>query len=174
MYEIEFQLQLLDEGPIPYAALERAIVWVLQRHGIHEGASMVVVLAGDELVRRLNRQFRQVDSATDVLSFPAGEPLVAGVESAYLGDLVISVPYTRRQAEREGHSAEDELVLAVVHGTLHLLGYDHDTPEKQQAMWRVQAEALAAMQVDIEVPEFEVSSESHDANLGEGLNDSGT
>lgn len=62
-----------------------------------------------------------------------------------LGDLIIAYPYAARQAARYGHSLAAELQLLVVHGCLHLLGYDHDTPERQAEMWRVQGEILASL-----------------------------
>jgi probable rRNA maturation factor len=102
-----------------------------------------------------------VDAPTDILSFPA-EPLpdlppeLADLndEPPYLGDLIIAYPYTRRQAEDSGHALEDELVLLVIHGTLHLLGYDHDTPDNEERMWSAQAELLAEAGVSIQVPRF--------------------
>ena len=66
----------------------------------------------------------------------------------------------KRQAEAEGHSWQDEMTLTVVHGTLHLLGYDHDTVENQARMWAVQAEALAALEVPIVVPLFSFDDDS--------------
>jgi probable rRNA maturation factor len=80
-----------------------------------------VVLAGDRLVRRLNRQYRGKDRSTDVLAFP-GE---GGEEG--LGDVVISVPMAERNARREGHTVLQELDILALHGLLHLLGYDHET-----------------------------------------------
>jgi probable rRNA maturation factor len=106
----------------------------------------------------MNHQFRNVDGPTDVLSFPA-DPVPVPDEEPYLGDLILALPYITRQAEVEGHSVSDEMVLAVVHGTLHLLGYDHDTAAHQTAMWAAQSKALQSMNVDIQVPEFEFPDE---------------
>jgi probable rRNA maturation factor len=115
---------------------------------------------GDDEIRHLNQQFRSVDAPTDVLSFPAEPEMIPEDEEIedeglYLGDLLLALPYIQRQAESEQHSVSDELVLAVIHGTLHLLGYDHDTAENQSKMWAVQSEALKTMNVDIIVPLFE-------------------
>ncbi|MCC6564927.1 MAG: rRNA maturation RNase YbeY, partial [Chloroflexi bacterium] len=95
------------------------------------------------------------DSVTDVLTFPA-YPLPDDIvqemdEPPYLGDLVIAYPYTCAQAERLGHSPADSLSLLVVHGTLHLLGHDHDTPERRAAMWDVQANALRALSISEDI-----------------------
>ena len=81
-----------------------------------------VLLAGDRTLRRLNRQYRGKDEATDVLSFPAAEEL-AGV---YGGDLAISLDTAKRQAEEQGHSLRDEVRVLLLHGLLHLAGLDHE------------------------------------------------
>ena len=85
---------------------------------------MAVTLVGDVRVRDLNRRYRQVDHATDVLSFPSGEARGAG---AFLGDVVIARGVARRQAARAGHAMGTELRVLALHGLLHLLGYDHET-----------------------------------------------
>ena len=82
-----------------------------------------VVLAGEHLLRRLNREFRGKDRATDVLSFPG-----AGGEEG-LGDVVISVPTAERNARRQGHTVPRELDILALHGFLHVLGYDHETDD---------------------------------------------
>lgn len=86
--------------------------------------SVSVLLAGDDEVRRLNREFRGKDKATDVLSFPAGES--AG-RTKIAGDLAISVETASREAETRGHTLETELRVLLLHGVLHLAGYDHET-----------------------------------------------
>lgn len=86
--------------------------------------SVSVLLAGDKEIRRLNREFRGKDKATDVLSFPAGE--VVG-RARIAGDLAISVETAAREAESRGHSLETELRVLLLHGVLHLAGYDHET-----------------------------------------------
>jgi probable rRNA maturation factor len=88
-------------------------------------------LAGDRLVRRLNHEWRGKDRPTDVLSFPAGDlpPLPPGAEESvpsYLGEIVISVPRCREQAAMQGVDPGVELARLVIHGVLHLLGYDHE------------------------------------------------
>ena len=91
-------------------------------------SSVTVCLAGDALVRRLNKAYRGKDKTTDVLSFPSGlERAPDG--SRHLGDVVISVPQARRQAAREGRALNRELRLLLIHGYLHLLGYDHEVDD---------------------------------------------
>jgi len=98
---------------------------------------LTVVITDDERVRELNRRYRGVDLPTDVLAF--GEAAEGFVEAPgaipYLGDVVISYPRVRTQAEEQDHSPDRELALLVIHGVLHLLGYDHTTPEGEAIMW---------------------------------------
>ena len=90
--------------------------------------SLTIVLAGDTTVRRLNRTFRGKDKTTDVLSFPSdGEELPDGTRP--LGEIVISVPQAARQARAAGHSVGRELRILLLHGYLHLLGYDHEVDD---------------------------------------------
>ena len=84
---------------------------------------ITLVLAGDGLLRRLNRDFRGKDRPTDVLSFPGG-----GGEAG-LGDVVISVPTAERNARGHGRTLRQELDVLALHGFLHVLGYDHETDD---------------------------------------------
>jgi probable rRNA maturation factor len=130
---------------------------------------MTLVITDDAHIRELNRVFRDVDSPTDVLSFPARENAVCcetpegtGAEQVddsqsawdfvtpddlppYLGDVIISYPTAVAQATEQGHAVEDELALLVVHGCLHLLGYDHATEEERQRMWTSQEQILHSL-----------------------------
>jgi probable rRNA maturation factor len=80
-----------------------------------------VLLTGDKGIRTLNRKYRRIDKATDVLSFPAPE-----TADNPAGDLVISLETALRQAEERGHSLEMEIKVLLLHGLLHLAGYDHE------------------------------------------------
>ncbi len=88
-----------------------------------------VLLAGDTTLRRLNREFRGKNKATDVLSFPA--PPEFGGDHA--GDLAISLETAQRQAEEHGHSLRDEVRVLLLHGLLHLAGFDHEVDEGEMA-----------------------------------------
>ena len=90
---------------------------------------MTVRVAGDRELRRLNRDFLGEDRATDVLSFPSGD-----AAPGYLGDLALSWPAVRRQAAEHGHSEEVEAALLLVHGLLHLLGWDHASALEEREM----------------------------------------
>jgi probable rRNA maturation factor len=128
--------------------LRQAVEAALNHEGHAEG-EVTVLLTDDAQVQDLNRQYAGIDSPTDVLSFSAqeGDPaFVAAPEVvAYLGDIAIAVPFAARQAAAVGHSQAAELRLLAVHGTLHLLGYDHATEEEQAAMWQRQEAILALL-----------------------------
>jgi probable rRNA maturation factor len=94
--------------------------------GIAPGArSLAAKFCGDPAMRRLNRELRGKDKTTDVLSFPGG----VTPEGYHLGDIVISLPQARRQAEEAGHSLGRELRILLLHGVLHCLGHDHETDD---------------------------------------------
>jgi probable rRNA maturation factor len=126
----------------------------LRHQGADARASLCVVITDDAEVQALNRQFRDIDAPTDVLSFgmqeTAKEPddgfVVAPEQeeeaATYLGDLIIAYPRVVAQASEHGHSTEQELRLLVVHGVLHLLGHDHATAQDEAHMWALQDEIL--------------------------------
>jgi probable rRNA maturation factor len=122
----------------PLAALARR---VLAAEAADRGVSVVVT--DDETVRELNRRYRDMDEPTDVLSFglDGNDSFVTPPGGGELGEVVISYPMARRQAEAAGHALERELAHLLVHGILHLLGYDHETAGKAKRM-RVREEAL--------------------------------
>lgn len=128
--------------------MEQMLTQVLNRaaevYGLQPQTEVSVVLADDEYIHQLNRQYRQKDSPTDVLSFAmndlcAGdqEPEIAEAPAdieILLGDIVISLETASRQAQEFGHSLERELAYLTVHGMLHLLGYDHEVEEERTEM----------------------------------------
>lgn len=116
--------------------------------------SLSILVVDDDEMQRYNLIYRQQDAQTDVLSFAIheGSPTTTEIPDALaaeldveLGDLLLAFPYASRQAQKYGHSLVAELQLLVVHGTLHLLGYDHDTQTRQAAMWLKQAEILSTL-----------------------------
>jgi probable rRNA maturation factor len=109
----------------------------LNNQQIQPGADLSIVIDDNDALRDLNLQFRSIDSPTDVLSFPSGE-VDPETGNLYLGDIIISYPKAKAQAEAANHSVDCELRLLVVHGVLHLLGFDHATPEEQKEMWVIQ------------------------------------
>jgi len=105
-----------------------------------------VVLADDRFVTGLNRDYRGLDRPTNVLSFPAGS-IGPAVGLALLGDVVIACETVRREAAAEGLAFADHLAHLLVHGTLHLLGYDHEREDQAQAMEAREVELLADLGV---------------------------
>ncbi len=130
------------------ADLARAIAATLRAEG-HPDGEVTLVITDDAAVAELNRQYRGVEGPTDVLSFGAQEDtpgfVTAPEMAAYLGDILIALPFTRRQAADLGRLLRDELRLLAVHGTLHLLGYDHAEPAEEAAMWAKQDAILAGL-----------------------------
>ena len=101
-----------------------------------------IKFVGDTRMRHLNRDYRSDDRTTDVLAFAFRE--VVGPPSPMLGDVVVSIPMARRQAESFGHSLSEELARLLIHGVLHLVGYDHERSEadarsmkrKEMGLWK--------------------------------------
>ena len=85
-----------------------------------------VVISNDRTVREANRRYRDMARATDVLSFPAGDGMPYTRPGGYIGDLLISAERAARQAKQYEHSVADEIKILVLHGLLHLLGFDHE------------------------------------------------
>lgn len=146
----------IDER-VDVSALVAMLERVLMEDGIEDGAGLAVVLADDVLLRELNLRHREVDAPTDVLSFPADEgeetPTPEG-EPEYLGDIVVSVESVERQAEGAGLAAGEELSHVVLHGLLHLLGYDHEEAD-EEAVMKAREEAVLG-------PAIHAGRESHD------------
>ncbi len=144
---IAIQIDETYESDVDAVDLAAVVAAVLQTEG-QPDAEVTVVITDDEEVAGLNAQYRGVEGPTDVLSFAAQEPTPGFVSApeaaAYLGDVIIALPFTRRQAAELGRSLQDELRLLAVHGTLHLFGYDHAEPEEEAAMWAKQDAVLQA------------------------------
>lgn len=117
---------------------------------IQDSPSLSIRITDDEEIRSLNDQYRGIDKATDVLSFSADftDP---DIDSRYLGDIVISFMRAEEQAVKRGHHVDEELQLLVVHGILHLLGFDHADPDEKERMWELQGKILSALELDIQI-----------------------
>lgn len=133
------------------AALRAAALAALAQERPRGRAELAVVVTGDAAVRALNRRFRGVDATTDVLSFPADAPAAPELAD-YLGDIIVSYPQAARQARAGGHATLAELQLLVVHGTLHLLGYDHATAAGRRRMWAAQKRVLRGLGAAVTEP----------------------
>ena len=106
-----------------------------------------VVLDNDEQIRNLNKTFRKLDEPTDVLSFSSGE-IDPDTGSRYLGDVVISFPRAKAQAVEQGHSIKKELTTLIVHGILHLAGYDHENSKQEKELFSIQNEIIDELSSD--------------------------
>ena len=130
--------------------LGRAIAATLLAEHRPDG-EVTLLVTDDEAVAAYNQQYRGVEGPTDVLSFAAQEPtpgfVTAPEMAAYLGDIVIALPFTRRQSAALNRPLTDELRLLAVHGVLHLLGYDHAEPDEEAIMWAKQDGILAGLTV---------------------------
>jgi len=121
--------------------LVNAVKETLQQFGDVEPSDLTLVITNDEHMRQLNLQFRNIDSPTDVLAFPSRES-DPDTGRRYLGDVLISYPHALAQATTRGHSVQDELALLVIHGVLHLLGFDHTNEANKRRMWAAQNKIL--------------------------------
>lgn len=108
------------------------------------GAELAIVLSDDAGVRELNRTWRGKDAATNVLTFPAAEP-EAVAQAPVLGDIVLAFETIEREARGEGKRPADHFVHLVVHGVLHLFGFDHETDAEAEAMEVIERRALAGL-----------------------------
>lgn len=109
--------------------VRRCCTAVLVQEEFEGPAEVSVTFVDDDAIHQLNRQYRNIDRATDVLSFPLGENGVYDINNdtgaKLLGDIVISIPHAVDQADRYGHTLQREIGFLTVHSMLHLLGYDH-------------------------------------------------
>lgn len=117
---------------------------------IPSGSELSVIIDSDEFIRELNRKYRTQDEPTDVLSFSSGET-DPQTGSRYYGDIIISYPRAVAQAQTGDHTVEDEITLLIVHGILHLLGYDHEEEIEQKEMWAVQNKILINLGCNIKI-----------------------
>lgn len=148
--DIDVEVAARFRGTIDEAWLRGVVARVLAAEGVSSAGAGVVV-TGDAAVRDLNRCYRGEDAPTDVLSFSqsedGGEFVLPPGQPARLGDIVISLPAARRQAKQAGHSLEREVALLLIHGLLHLLGYDHATDAEARVMESRQAALLTSLGV---------------------------
>lgn len=145
-------IDLYDEtGTLQEEHLEtirRLLAWAAENEKIQEGTEISVTFVNDERIHELNRTYRGIDRPTDVLSFALqeeneAEPKITGQEVPQtLGDIVISIPKAKEQAESYNHSFMRELGFLAVHGFLHLCGYDHMTEADERKMFSRQKELL--------------------------------
>ena len=138
------------------ACIKKAVNMALDAEGVDVPCIVSVMLTDDEGIHAVNREFRGVDSATDVLSFPMNELTPGAFDAAVcerdmdtgavlLGDMMISVPRCQAQGEEFGHGYEREIMYLTVHSVLHLLGYDHMDEGPDKRRMRAREKAVMAM-----------------------------
>ena len=110
-------------------------------------AELSIVFTNDENIRDLNHKWRGRDRATNVLSFPAGQTNGAGRRGPLLGDIVLSYETIEAEASLDGMRFDDHLIHMIVHGFLHLFGYDHESREDASTMEEVERRALARLAI---------------------------
>jgi len=130
--------------------IKRVVKACLAAAGAGDGVEISVVIANNRQIRKLNAKYMGVSRATDVLSFPLEDgpsPVLAGggENDVALGDIVISYERALKQARDYGHSVEREIGFLAAHGTLHLLGHDHESPDDMEAMFGLQDAVLNGM-----------------------------
>lgn len=121
---------------------------LLRAEGQAEDTEVSILLTDDAYIAQLNSQYRHVEGPTDVLSFSQTEgddEPIPGMEDNVLGDVVISVETAQRQAAEQANSLESEMDMLLVHGLLHLLGYDHAEPDEERVMFARQDEFLKGL-----------------------------
>lgn len=136
--------------------LEKTVMMCLQDEKMDLGCDVNILITDDASIRELNRQFRNIDYSTDVLSFPMLNMKNGRIQSEegdydmdegllLLGDIVLSMETTQRQAEQYGHPLERELAFLVSHGVFHLLGYDHMQKDEEKDMLLKQEAVLSKL-----------------------------
>jgi len=134
-----------EPEPLKFEAFERLAVFTLKLEAAPELSELSIALVDDDEMAHLNEQYRGIASPTDVLSFGCDDPCVTvGDEPIMLGDVIIAPAVAERQAAELGTTIESELNLLLVHGILHLLGYDHEADEDAAAMQAREAVVLDA------------------------------
>lgn len=126
--------------------IRKACIATLKFNKFEDPAEVNVTLVNDEIIKEMNKKFRNIDNSTDVLSFPLGENNVYDTNpesgAKMLGDIVISIDHALAQSNLYGHSIEREVAFLTVHSMLHLLGYDHEKGGLEKTLMREKEEQV--------------------------------
>jgi probable rRNA maturation factor len=145
---VDIQVAPQYEPLVNSGRLRQAVASTIEHQGWQEDAEIVLVVTDDAGIRELNREFRDIDAPTDVLSFPdtlAEDFVTPEGYSGYLGDVIISYPRAEVQAQEAGHSPLREMELLTVHGVLHLMGLDDVDEAGWREMTEIQDEIMASL-----------------------------
>jgi len=147
--EIEISAEEKFRGLVDESWVRKIAQQVLKAESATPPYEVSIVFTDSETVQRLNRDYRGVDEPTDVLAFymlpekePASSFILPPDGITRLGEVIISYPQAVEQAKDQGHSVNKELALLIIHGILHLLGYDHEKPEEEAKMRAREKELL--------------------------------
>ncbi|WP_352419856.1 rRNA maturation RNase YbeY [Proteiniborus sp.] len=125
--------------------IEKVVLECLKIENKDTGYEVSVTFVDDEEIRELNREYRDVDKSTDVLSFPLEENEFDIPEDTLLGDIVISAETAKRQSEEYGHSLDREIAYLTAHSMFHLLGYDHMNEDDKKTMRHKEKEVMLSL-----------------------------
>ncbi len=140
--------------------IKKAVSFSLSTEDFSIPSEISIMLVDNEYIREINREHRKIDNATDVLSFPIVDMYEGVINSnegdfdlddgvLLLGDIIVSLEMANLQAEEYGHSFGRELAFLITHGIFHLLGYDHDTPQREKKMISKQYAVLEKLGLSI-------------------------
>ena len=144
--EVDFVVEPDAAFPLDEAQVERVCECVLTEEDVTRMCYVSVTVVGEERIRELNRDWRGIDRATDVVSLECerpDDPDLAEGEPCELGDIVLAPTYIERQAREFGNTFDAEFTLLLVHGLLHLLGYDHVVDDEAEEMERREDELVS-------------------------------
>lgn len=152
---IEVNYNAISELPNEEKLIKEVVSRVLEEEKVLPEVDVYITLTNNEEIHKINKEYRDVDRPTDVLSFPMYErDEIAGLKNdtddeieKILGDIIVSIEKVREQAEEYGHSFERELAYLVTHGMLHLLGYDHMIEEEKEVMRKREEEILETLNI---------------------------
>ena len=151
---IEINYDEIDELPKEESLIKTVIETVLKEENIIQDLEVYVTFTNNDQIHKINKETRNVDRPTDVLSFPMFEreevhslKEISKKEADILGDIIVSIEKVKEQALEYGHSFERELAYLVTHGMLHLLGYDHIIEEEKEQMRKREEEILEKLKI---------------------------
>ncbi len=135
------QARLAGGQKVPLATIQKAMQAIAKAIKIRSPLKVSIAFVSSSEMRRLNRVHRGKDRGTDVLSFEMRE-------GELLGEVLLNYEQAKRQAKEQHHAIRDEVTFLIVHGTLHLLGYDHERPQDAKRMFALQTGILQTLGID--------------------------
>lgn len=154
--EIENSQEMIEIPENMNNLISETVKVCIESEGFTKDVEVSILFVDNETIREMNKEYRNIDAPTDVLSFPMLDIVEGKLKSdtgdydisenvLLLGDIVISMEMAKIQAEEYGHTFERELLFLATHGTYHLLGYNHDTTRREKIMLQKQEAVLSKM-----------------------------